>query len=128
MILGIGTDIVSIRRMEDLLRRRGERLARRLLSARELEEYRAAPDRAAFLAKRFAVKEATAKALGTGFREGIIKAHIRVRHDALGRPLLELADAAQARATQLGVRESWVSVADERDYATAFVVLAGADR
>ena len=71
MIFGIGTDIVSVQRMRRNLGRYGERFARRILSESELEEFRATAKPENFLAKRFAAKEAAAKAMGTGFSGGL---------------------------------------------------------
>lgn len=123
MIVGIGTDIVRIDRFEAMLERHGPRVAERILGAEELIEYAAAARPARFLAKRFAVKEAVAKAFGTGFRDGLSLRHIGVRHDALGRPLLVFSERAEELRVSLGVADSHVSVADEREYAIAFVTL-----
>jgi holo-[acyl-carrier protein] synthase len=123
MIVGIGTDIVRIARFEALLERHGPRVAERILGAEELIEFAAAARPARFLAKRFAVKEAVAKAFGTGFRDGLSLRHIGLRHDALGRPLLSFSGRAEELCVRLGVGDTHVSVADEHDYAIAFVTL-----
>ncbi|MDX5411366.1 MAG: holo-ACP synthase [Thauera sp.] len=123
MIVGIGTDIVRIDRFEAMLERHGPRVAERILGADELAEFAAAARPARFLAKRFAVKEAVAKAFGTGFRDGLSLRHIGVTHDALGRPSLAFLGRAEELRVRLGVADSHVSVADERDYAIAFVTL-----
>ncbi|PWV63365.1 holo-ACP synthase [Plasticicumulans acidivorans] len=125
MILGIGTDIVRIARIEDSLARIGERFAEKLLTQQELAEFRASRAPARLLARRFAAKEAAVKALGTGVAEGIGLSQIGVAHDVLGRPLLCWHGAARARCEQLGVSASWLSISDERDYAVACVVLEG---
>ncbi len=65
-IVGLGTDIVEISRVEEIVERSGERLAKRVLSDREWQQYQQHNQPIRFLAKRFAVKEAAAKALGTG--------------------------------------------------------------
>ena len=123
MILGIGTDIVQVARMERNLHRFGGRFPRRILTPNELRDFDRVRQRAHFLAKRFAAKEAAAKAFGTGFRDGLLPRHIGVGHDALGRPCLEfLGPAVQLRA-RLGAAVDHLSIADERDYAVAFVVL-----
>jgi len=123
MIYGIGTDIVSVHRMDDLHARYGDRLAERILSSEELVEFGTATVKNAFLAKRFAAKEAFAKAAGTGMRAPVHFASLRVIHDDLGRPGLawtaELGDWLAAR----GVASAHLSLSDERDYAVAFVVL-----
>lgn len=123
MIFGVGTDIVSVARMESALARHGERLARRLLAEAELAEYRASRQPARFLAKRFAAKEAAAKALGLGFRQGLALHHIGVGHDANGRPLLRWYGRGRELLEARGAGEGFLSIADERDHALAFVTL-----
>ncbi|RMD78091.1 MAG: holo-ACP synthase [Gammaproteobacteria bacterium] len=122
MLFGIGTDLVRIARMERALARHGERLARRLLSPEELEDYRRQRRPARFLARRFAAKEAVAKALGTGFR-GVAPRDLGVGHDALGRPLLRPGPRAARLFAELGVGEGHLSIADEEEYALAHAVL-----
>lgn len=122
-VAGIGTDLVEIARLERALERHGQRFGERILGPEEREEWRRRDRSPRFLAKRFAAKEAAAKALGTGFRDGIRFADIQVDHDALGKPQLRLAGAAAARAAALGVVRSAISISDERQYALAFVVL-----
>ena len=123
MIYGIGTDIVSIARMRGALERHGPRIAERILALDELEEFGRSNQPASFLAKRFAVKEAAAKALGTGFTQGVALRQIAVAHDTHGRPMLLLTERTAELARQLGVGEGLVSVSDEKEYALAFVTL-----
>ena len=123
MILGIGTDIVGVARIQTSLDRHGERFARRILAPAELEEFFATRHPAHFLAKRFAAKEALVKALGTGFRDGIRFADIRITHDGLGKPGLGCSGKTAALLQQMGVTLSHISLADEHDYAVAFVIL-----
>lgn len=122
-IFGIGTDIVAVERMEDGLERFGERFANRLLSEAELSEYRETAFPARFLAKRFAAKEAAAKALGTGFRDGITLSQIEVGHDALGKPVLCWHGVAGEFVAQHGINAAHVSISDEKHLAVAFVTL-----
>jgi len=122
-VVGVGTDLVEIARLESALARFGERFAARILGGPELAEWRAARGSARLLAKRFAAKEAAAKALGTGFRDGIRLCDIQVRHDELGKPYLDLLGGAGRRAAAMGVTGSQLSLSDERLYALAFVVL-----
>lgn len=123
MIFGIGTDIVRVARMQQSLDKHGERFARRILTDHELIGYRQASKPANFLAKRFAAKEATAKAMGTGFRNGLSLKHINVGHDEQGKPLLEFSGLAAEFMSEQGVNEAHVSLADEQEYAVAFVTL-----
>lgn len=123
MIYGIGTDIVAVARMASALERFGERFARRILAPEEFADYCQASRPAHFLAKRYAVKEAVVKALGTGFRDGLSLRHISVGHDAAGKPLLCYAAPLRRRLTERGVGEGFVSVSDEQEYAVAYVIL-----
>lgn len=127
MILGLGIDAVEIARVQRLHGRFGDRLAQRLLAPGEWGDYGRAADPAAMLAKRFAVKEAAGKALGTGLGRGVALHDIVVDHDAGGGPRLWLNGAAAARAAAMGVSVRHVSIADERSVALAVVVLEGED-
>lgn len=123
MIYGIGVDIVEIRRMEDSLARFGRRIAEKILSPAECDEFDAAPRQARFLARRFAAKEALVKALGTGFRGGLFPGAIAVGHDAHGRPhFIVTGNAGDALAVR-GIDAHHLSISDEREYALACVVL-----
>jgi len=123
MIHGIGIDLVEIRRMEKSIARFGERLAGRILTGAELDEFRNSRRPAPFLAKRFAAKEAAVKALGTGFR-GLAALHdIGVGHDDLGKPYLCYAPALQQQLQQQGISRSHLSITDEAGMALAWVLL-----
>lgn len=123
MIYGIGTDIVEIARIESALSRHGERFARKLLSDEEWQEFLLKGQAAAWLAKRFAAKEAFAKALGTGIRGEVTLPRIAVRNDALGRPVLVLDARLLALLDERKIRAMHLSLSDERQFACAFVVL-----
>lgn len=125
MIYGIGTDIVSIQRMADNLARYGERFVQRILAEDEMQRYRESPSQAHFLAKRFAAKEAAAKALGTGIRDGLSLRDIWVENDSLGKPLLVFSPRCEQKLQQRGIAASHLSLSDEQDYAIAFVTLEG---
>ncbi|MCG5512653.1 holo-ACP synthase [Ectothiorhodospira shaposhnikovii] len=124
-LIGIGTDITSIVRMTAMLERHGDRLARRILHPAEYAGFQAAAQPAAFLARRFAAKEAASKALGVGIGAHMRFEDARVDHDERGRPLLVLSGPAALTAARLGVRDMQISLSDEREYALAFVVMAG---
>lgn len=123
MIFGIGTDIVRIERMQNALDRYGDKFAERILSGEELKDYHKTEQGARFLAKRFAAKEATAKAMGTGFRDGLSLKHIFVGHDDLGKPVLNYLQKASDFICENKITESHISLADEQEYAVAFVTL-----
>jgi len=123
MISGIGTDIVEVARIEASLARFGDAFARRILSGPEWLEYEQSPVKARFLAKRFAAKEATGKALGTGLRAPATMQAIGVAHDALGKPVLQFSAPLQAWVDARGIRTCHLSLSDEKALAVAFVVL-----
>lgn len=123
MIYGIGTDIVHIKRMRDNLDKYEDKFARRILTDSEFVEFENKNDKAAFLAKRFAAKEAAAKAMGTGFSQGLSLHHIGVGHDDAGKPVLEFLDVAEKFIQERKIKQAHLSLADERDYAVAFVTL-----
>lgn len=124
MIYGIGTDIVRVARMQENIDRFGDRFPERILTASELEDYHQANDKPHFLARRFAAKEAAAKAMGIGFSNGLQLKHIGVGHDQHGRPVLEFSDTAAAFIAEHGIGVAHVSLADEADHAVAFVTLS----
>lgn len=124
MIYGIGTDIVRVARMQRNVDRYGEKFAQRILTEEELGEYRRTPRPAQFLAKRFAAKEAAAKAMGTGFSNGLCFGHIGVAHDGAGKPLLQFTDYAAEFMAHHRIAQVHLSLSDEAEYAVAFVVLA----
>lgn len=123
MIFGIGTDIVRVARMQEDLDRFGERFAERILTANELREYHQNNNKANFLARRFAAKEAAAKALGTGFSDGVQLHDIEVAHDTQGKPLLEFRGRARQFMQEKSIGVAHISLADELDHAVAFVTL-----
>jgi len=128
VIVGIGVDIVEISRIRKSLARYGDRFADKILTDAEKAAFREATDQGAWLAKRFAAKEAVAKALGTGMRRGVHFRQMIVDRKKSGAPFITLSGAAEKRAEALGVSGRHLSISDEDAYAVAFVVLErGAD-
>ncbi len=123
MIVGIGTDLIAIERIERVWRRHGERLCAHILSPDELAEFPDVLDPPRWLAKRWAAKEAFAKAAGTGMRAPLKWAGITIVHDGLGRPDIVLAPFIQHWLHRRGIDACHLSISDERDIACAFVVL-----
>jgi holo-[acyl-carrier protein] synthase len=122
MIYGIGTDIAAVDRLAGMFERHGQVAAEKLLAPAEMADFEQATDKARFLAKRFAAKEAFGKALGTGVRAPATLPAIAIGHDELGKPVFSYADelAALLREKRLTAH---LSISDERDYAVAFVIL-----
>lgn len=123
MIYGIGADIVRVARMHRNLERYGEKFAARILTESELADFRRTVKPAHFLARRFAAKEAAAKAMGTGFRDGLFMRHIEVTHDPQGKPLLVFVGRAAAFVSEKMIHTAHLSMTDEEDHAVAFVTL-----
>lgn len=123
MIYGIGTDLVEVARIQDSLDRFGDHFALRVLSEREMQEFHLSNTKARFLAKRFAAKEAFAKALGTGIRKPATFENIGIGHDDLGKPVFDLAPELQACLEIKSIQFAYLSISDEKAFATAFVVL-----
>jgi holo-[acyl-carrier protein] synthase len=123
MIYGIGTDIVEVSRIEASIEQFGDDFARRILAQSELPSYQASQIKPRFLAKRFAAKEAFAKALGTGLRAPATFQNIAVSHDDLGKPVLLLAPELQLFLNSKNITKTHVSISDEKNLAAAFVVL-----
>jgi holo-[acyl-carrier protein] synthase len=123
LIYGIGTDIVEVARLENSIQQFGDEFAARVLAESEMENYQQTKLKARFLAKRFAAKEAFSKALGTGIRGVVSFQNIAVSHDELGKPLLILAQDLADFVHEKRITQMHVSISDEKNLATAFVVL-----
>ena len=131
MIVGLGSDICNSGRIEKAYARFGERFLRRCFGENELAELKALADNKprfnGSLAKRFAAKEAFAKALGTGFADGIAWAEIEVVHLPGGRPELKISGQAAKTLDRLApdprLRRLWVSLSDDRPFAQAVVII-----
>jgi holo-[acyl-carrier protein] synthase len=123
MIFGIGTDIVRIERIQTLVERYGDRFVGRILSASEIAVFAKHQNNIAFLAKRFAAKEAVAKAFGCGIGQDMAFTEISVINTSSGKPCVELLGKAKQFASRLNIRKIEISLSDERDFALAFVVI-----
>ena len=122
MIYGIGTDIVAVPRIAALHERYGDALARRILTAGEWAAYATHAQPVRFLAKRFAAKEAFAKAVGTGIREPVSLRFIGVAHDEWGKPMFACAPELAAWLAERGIERVHLSVSDEKEQVVAFAV------
>lgn len=127
MILGIGTDICDIRRIRDLYDRHPDRFAAKAFTEGEREKCLARPDPVPCLAKRFAAKEAVAKALATEESGSLSWHDVEVINRPSGRPDIVLHGGAAARLQQVTpdghVAKVRLSLSDERDFAVAFAVV-----
>lgn len=124
-VIGIGTDIVKVPRIKRLVKKRGDSFAQRILHKNEFEIFKKHKAAYFYLAKRFAAKEALSKALGTGIAKGISFEEIEVINNHDGKPSLILHGTALDTANKLGVKNSFISLSDEKKYAIAYVILEG---
>ncbi|MGI9433546.1 MAG: holo-ACP synthase [Geminicoccaceae bacterium] len=128
MILGVGTDLIDIRRIEETLSRFGDRFLDRVFTSVERKKAARRAHPAAAFAQRYAAKEACAKALGTGFRQGVFWRDIGVDNWPSGQPFLTLSGGAAQRLAAL-MPPGWrsrvdVSLTDEPPFAHAMVVIS----
>ncbi len=123
MIVGIGTDLCEVGRIQRALERYGERFALKILVAAEMERFRRHRRPAAYLAKRFAAKEAFSKAMGTGIRHPVNWHNVSVENERSGRPVLRFSQALAELLQSRGIVAVHVSITDEIGMASAFVIL-----
>ncbi|WP_295164534.1 holo-ACP synthase [uncultured Buchnera sp.] len=122
-IIGIGTDIIEILRIKNIVYRFKDKLAKRILSIEEWEKYVVNKNPIHFLAKKFAAKEAASKALGTGINCGIKFNQLELYNDTLGKPKLRFLKCALQKSKEIKCKSIFVSISDERLYAYALVIL-----
>jgi holo-[acyl-carrier protein] synthase len=123
-VVGIGTDIIEISRIEKMAMNVRDKLALRVLTPEEYQKYQSIKNPSLYLAKRWAGKEAASKALGTGIANGVSFQHFEIKSLASGQPQLLLNSRAEELAIALGAKSWHISLSDEALYATAFVVLS----
>lgn len=121
-VIGVGVDIVSVKRISDVFNKYPKSFARRILSELELIEFEKIRCQEAFLAKRFAAKEAVAKAFGTGMAKGLCFNHISIGHEPGGRPVIRL-EAESVAGYRVDDLQIHLSISDECEYAVAYVMV-----
>ncbi len=127
MIFGVGTDIVELGRVQATYERFGERFAQRILMDEEMELFRRSKHPVRFLAMRFAGKEATVKAMGTGFAHGVWLRDVGITNNDWGRPLIIWSPRGKRVCDRLGIGDGHVSLTDDAGIIMAFAVLERAD-
>lgn len=123
MIYGIGTDVVEVKRIKGSIEKFGDAIAKKILNNAEYSIYSKTKVKENFLAKRFAAKEAFAKALGTGFRGMVTLKSIEVTNNSLGKPSIKMTAGLQNLVDSLDIKSCYLSISDEKNIAVAFVVL-----
>ena len=136
MILGLGTDLVNIKRIEKLVEKFGENFYKKVLTEKELERLseikniNEVKNKTVFCAKRFCAKEAFAKALGIGLGRGINFADVSVVNDIMGKPIIELSDKGEDficklfKKKQCGEIKIDVSISDDYPFTNAVVIVS----
>jgi len=132
MILGLGSDLIDIRRIERTLERFGERFIERVFTPVEQQKSDGRKNRVASYAKRFAAKEACSKALGTGFRDGVFFRDLGVVNQSSGKPTLMLTGGARKRLDEMTPKGMTASIdltiSDEPPMAQAIVVITAVQK
>ena len=127
MIVGIGNDVIDIRRIEETLEKYGERFIQRIFTDVEVAKSERRAQRAASYAKRFAAKEACSKALGTGFRANVFWKDMGVVNEPSGKPTMVLTGGAKAQLDKLTPAGHAIrihlTITDDFPYAHAFVMI-----
>ena len=127
MIYGIGTDIVSIERIQNILNKNRDGFINRVLTEHEKALFANKADSAAFCAKRFAAKEAFSKALGTGIGRIVSFQDLTVRSNEHGKPYFMPSEKLRLYLQEKGIKHGHLSISDESQNALAFVVLETLD-
>ena len=127
MIYGIGTDIVSIERIQNILNKNKDGFINRVLTDHEKALFTNKADSAAFCAKRFAAKEAFSKALGTGIGRVVSFQDLTVRSNEHGKPYFMPSEKLRLYLQEKGIKHGHLSISDESQNALAFVVLEASD-
>ena len=126
MIIGIGIDLTDIRRIRKILNQYGKKFQSRCFSNKEIINSNKAVNKASYYAKKYAAKEACAKALGTGFSQGIFWKDIVIENDIQGKPKIKLFNEAKKRLDSLSTKpyNIQVSLSDEKQFAIANVIIS----
>jgi holo-[acyl-carrier protein] synthase len=127
LIVGLGTDIAEIARIEQSIARFGQRFVERIFTPAEIAYCHRKKSSGESFAARFAAKEAAAKALGTGISHGVTWHEFEVRRETSGKPTLHLTGRAAQLAAKLGVTRTAISLTHTRTQAMAVVILEAAD-
>ena len=123
MIYGVGTDIVSIERIQEILNKNRDGFINRVLTEHERALFTNKADSAAFCAKRFAAKEAFSKALGTGIGRVVSFQDLTVRNNENGKPYFMPSEKLRLYLQEKGIKQGHLSISDESLNALAFVIL-----
>lgn len=122
MIIGLGTDIVEVQRIEKMIADHGEHFLKRVFTLAEIAHCHSRRESAPHYAGRWAAKEAVMKVLGTGFTNEVGWTEIEVQVRPSGQPYIQLYDSTLAVATRLGIDEILITISHTKTYATATAI------
>lgn len=123
MIYGIGTDIVQVERMQELIDKHGDKFLQKIFTAEELNDAEKRFDKIIFLSGRWAAKEAVSKALKCGIGKDCGWKNICVQNDENGAPRVNLSGQALRLVSEKSISNIQISISHEKDYAVALVVM-----
>ena len=126
MIFGVGTDVLELSRIQATYDRFGDHFVQRILMEEELQLFRGSKQPVRFLAMRFAGKEATVKAMGTGFAHGSWRRDVGITSNEWGRPIVIWSERGQRVCDRLGIGAGHVSLTDDAGLVIAFAVVEAA--
>jgi holo-[acyl-carrier protein] synthase len=125
MVLGLGTDLIETKRVQESMERFGERFLERIFTMGEIAYCMRKKNAAESFAARFAAKEAGAKALGTGISRGVSWKEFEVKRETSGKPTLHLSGRAAELAAMMGIQRVQLSLTYSRELAMAVVLVEG---
>jgi holo-[acyl-carrier protein] synthase len=125
MVLGLGTDLIETKRVQESMERFGERFLERIFTVGEIAYCMRKKNAAESFAARFAAKEAGAKALGTGISRGVSWKDFEVKRETSGKPTLHLSGRAAELAAMMGIQRVQLSLTHSRELAMAVVLVEG---
>ena len=128
MIYGVGTDLVDIERVKKILSKNRDGFIKRVLSEHEQALFANKAESAAYCAKRFAAKEAFAKALGTGIGKTVSFQDLTIRNNENGKPHFIPSEKLRLYLLEKGINQAHLSISDESQNAVAFVILESSNK
>lgn len=125
MVIGLGVDILQNDRIESMINKYGDKFLRKFFTDNELDFISKAQNKNQRYASNFAVKEAFAKAMGTGFREGLRLSDIEVKRDNLGKPYIDPIGQVKKIVEEKGINKIHTTISHEKEYSVAVVIFEG---
>ncbi len=123
-ILGIGIDILKIKRIKYLYINNKKKFIKKILTKKEIKEYKTKKFKIKYLAKKFTSKEAASKALGTGIKKGINFKNFEIYHNKNGKPKIKLLNKALLMFKKKNAKNINISITDEKKYTQAIVIIS----